>query len=116
MSQSGGKIPPGYRPTKDGNLEAIPGGPADLKIQGQLNQDTQSLNGTTAALDRLASTANEVLQHPGLPGSFGLRGAIPNIPGTNAADATAKLQALQAQVGFNALQEMRNASKTGGAL
>lgn len=116
MAASGGKVPPGYRQTPDGNLQAIPGGPADLKIQGQLNQDTQVLNGTTAALDRLAASANEVLQHPGLAGSFGLRGAIPNIPGTNAADATAKLQALQAQVGFNALQEMRNASKTGGAL
>lgn len=28
---AGGKIPPGYRKTEEGNLEAIPGGPADPK-------------------------------------------------------------------------------------
>ena len=116
------KPPAGYRPTKDGNLEAIPGGPADTKLQGALNQDTAMLTNTTAALDRLAVATNDVMNDPGLPKATGLMSAVPGIggfatiPGTDAANFKAKLQTLKAQVGFGVLQEMRNASKTGGAL
>lgn len=110
------KPPAGYRKTPEGNLEAIPGGPADVKQQGVLNQDTSALNTNSANLDRLATAANELLQHPGLVGITGLRGAVPDVPGTAAADARAKLLTLKAQTGFNTLQEMRNASKTGGAV
>lgn len=110
------KPPSGYRKTTDGNLEAIPGGPADTKLQGQLNQDTAVLNNSVSDMDRLATAANELLQHRGLGGITGMRGAIPNIPGTPAADAQAKLDTLKSQVGFSVLQNMRNNSKTGGAL
>lgn len=95
---------------------AVKGGPADLKIAGALNQDTQALTGAISGLDRLSVAANEVLNHPGLKGISGLRGALPNIPGTNAADAQALLGTLKSQVGFGVLQDMRNNSKTGGAL
>ena len=108
--------PPGYRPTPEGNLQAIPGGPADLKQQGAFNQDTALLQNTTGALDRLAVAANEVMTAPGLGRITGLTGVVPNVPGFAGADTAAKLQTLKAQVGFNVLQEMRNASKTGGAL
>ena len=111
-----GKTPPGYRATPEGNLVAIPGGPADLKLQGALNQDTQALTGSISSMDRLATAANEVLNHPGLKGIYGLRGVVPNVPGTDAADAAALLQTLKSQVGFGVLQDMRNNSKTGGAL
>ena len=110
------KPPPGYRPTSEGNLQAIPGGPADLKLQGALNQDTALLQNTTGALDRLATAANEVMTSPGIGRITGLAGVVPNVPGFAGADTAAKLQTLKAQVGFNVLQEMRNASKTGGAL
>ena len=110
------KPPSGYRITADNNLEAIPGGPADLKQQGMFNQDTAALSSTESSLDRLATAANEVMRHPGLGRITGLLGAVPNIPGSAASDAAAKLQTLKAQVGFGVLQDMRNASKTGGAL
>lgn len=115
-TQAQGKVPQGYRPTADGNLQAIPGGPADLKQQGVFNQDTSALASSTASMDRLATAANEALTHPGLAGITGLRGAIPNIPGTEAADAAALLNTLKSQVSFGVLQDMRNNSKTGGAL
>jgi hypothetical protein len=41
---------------------------------------------------------------------------LPNIPGGDAANAQAQLETLKAQVAFQTLQDMRNASKTGGAL
>jgi hypothetical protein len=94
----------------------VKGGPADIKQQGMLTQDTSSLNSSTNSMDRLAIAANEVLNSPGLPGVYGLRGAVPNIPGSDAANAAALLNTLKSQVGFGVLQEMRNNSKTGGAL
>lgn len=109
-----GKIPPGYR-QKDGNLEAIPGGPADQKLQGALNTDTAMLTGSNAAFDRLGSSANALLNHPGLAGITGLRGKIPNIPGSAAADAEAQLNTLKSQVGFGVMQELRNNSKSGSS-
>lgn len=110
-----GKTPPGYRHTPEGNLEAVPGGPADLKQQGVFNQDTSMLQSSNAAFDRLASSANTILNHPGLQGITGLRGRIPNMPGSQAADAEALLNTLKSQVGFGVLQEMRNNSKSGSS-
>lgn len=109
-----GKTPPGYRATKDG-LEAIPGGPADLKLQGALNTDTAMMTGASAAFDRLSSSANQLLNHPGLAGITGLRGKIPNIPGSAAADAEAQLSTLKSQIGFGVMQELRNNSKSGSS-
>lgn len=110
------KPPAGYRFTKDGNLEAIPGGPADTKLQGAFNQDTAQLQSSTSNFDRLASTANSILNHPGLAGITGIRGKVPDVPGTDAANARALLNTLKSQVAFDVLQDMRNNSKTGGAL
>ena len=115
-TQATAKIPQGYRVLPNGDLEAIPGGPADAKKVGQLNADTQALTGATSGLDRLATAANEALNHPGLKGTYGLRGMVPNVPGSDAADAAALLNTLKSQVGFSVLQDMRNNSKTGGAL
>lgn len=119
--EQGGKAPAGYAwgpVDKNGQptMIAVKGGPADLKIAGQLNADTQALTGSMANFDRLATAANEVLNHPGINGITGLRGKIPNIPGTDAANAEALLGTLKSQVGFGVLQDMRNNSKTGGAL
>lgn len=110
------KPPPGYRFTEGGDLEAIPGGPADLKVQGAFNADTSALSTQTANLDRLSAAANELLNHPGLGRITGTVGALPDVPGSAAANARAKLLTLKSQTGFNTLQEMRNASKTGGAV
>ena len=110
------RTPPGYRSTPVGDLEAIPGGPADLKLQGTFNQDTSALNASQDALRRLKTEAHSLRVHPGLEGITGMRGAFPNIPGGQAADAQAKLQTLKSQIAFGVLQDMRANSKTGGAL
>lgn len=84
----------------------------DQQKQGEITQ----LHGLEADLDRLASAANELKTHSGLGGITGIRGAVPNIPGSAAANAEAKLNTLKSQTAFNVLQNMRNQSKTGGAL
>jgi hypothetical protein len=116
LAAAGGKPPPGYRNNPDGSQSPIPGGPADTKIAGAFNADTANLESSTAGLNRMQASANELLNHPGLKSITGLRGALYNVPGTAAADAQAKLENLKSQVGFSVLQAMRDASKTGGAL
>ncbi|KMM77079.1 hypothetical protein ACP93_02655 [Xanthomonas sp. NCPPB 1128] len=75
-----------------------------------------ALQDATSNLDRLAAQASALANHPGLDGITGLRGAIPDVPGSAAANARAELDTLRSQVGFGVLQAMRDASKTGGAL
>ncbi|MHB1176064.1 MAG: hypothetical protein ACYCZJ_13175 [Sulfuriferula sp.] len=108
-----------FQPSKGGGAPSIVPGVtpmADLKIQAQKNKDETALSSSFNSMDRLAAAANEVLHSPGLAGVYGIRGAIPNIPGSEAANAAALLNTLKSQVGFSVLQEMRNNSKTGGAL
>lgn len=51
------------------------------------------------------------------PGETGLRGSITSrIPGTGSFDLNAQIKSLQANLGFEELQRMRAASKSGGAL
>jgi hypothetical protein len=75
-----------------------------------------SLDQSIAELDRLGAIAKEVKDHPGLKGITGIPGMFPNIPGTDRANAAAKLDTLKSQVAFRVLQTMRDMSKTGGAL
>lgn len=113
---SSGKPPVGYRPTQEGNLEAVPGGPADIKQNEKRQGDFASLQYLNQKLDDLSTQANILKEHPGLPGITGVRGMIPNLPGTKAADAEAERTTLLAKTAFATLQDMRNASKSGGAL
>lgn len=110
------KAPVGYRYTTNGDLEKIPGGPADDKQQKLMNTDKVVLDNGIASLDRLATAANQVLNHKGLNGITGIKGAFPNVPGSEASNAESLLNTLKSQVGFGVLQDMRNNSKTGGAL
>jgi hypothetical protein len=80
------------------------------------NADYTQLQGAKSGLDRLAQAATEALNAPGLKGVTGMRGMLPDVPGSDAANARAKLETLKSQVAFGVLQDMRNASKTGGAL
>lgn len=116
VGPGGQKAPPGYRYTEEGNLEVIPGGPAQIKQQEQRDKLDKFVSSTESNMDRLAQAADEVLKHPGLSGITGVRGKVPNIPGGQAADAQALLDTLKSQVGLGVLQEMRQSSPTGGAL
>lgn len=109
------KTPAGYR-SVPGGLEAIPGGPADIKQNEKRQQDFAAMQSVSSSMDRLAAEANRVLTHPGLSSNYGLWGALPNVPGTQAADAAALIHTLKTQSAFSTLQDMRNSSKTGGAL
>ncbi len=86
------------------------------------------LNSITAGLDRMSSSAEKLASHPGLPYAVGDILSNPKERGTglvpewaggarqSVADFNAERENLVAQIGFGTLAEMREMSKTGGAL
>lgn len=65
---------------------------------------------------RLRGEAEGLINHPGLPGIYGVSGAFPDFPGRSAANARVKMKAFTDQIASNTLQTLRDMSKTGGAL
>ena len=110
-----GKPPPGYRFKIDGALEAIPGGPADIKA-GELGARQEKMKqGAIAQADRVVNKVDEALSKVGMT-TTGLGSAMAAIPGTSARDLRSTLDTIKANLGFAELQAMRDASPTGGAL
>src|SRR5690606_1509902 len=93
------------------------------KLEAEKPKATAALENSQSNLDRLISEAKAIKSHPGLKAVSGMGDwktlGIPGarfIPGTDAANAHAKLETLKSQIAFSVLQAMRDASKTGGAL
>ncbi len=113
---NGGAMPkpsPGWRYKADGSgdQEPIPGGPKDMGPRNKAVADTAKMKAqiVTQAVD-------EALAQLG-PMSSGLPGQVMGmVPGTNAYNLEATLDTIKANIGFNELQAMRQASPTGGAL
>lgn len=111
----GNKPPAGYRYTPEGNLEAIKGGPADIKA-GELG--AKQVKQKELSIAQAGSVLNEVKDAQKLVGysTVGVGGALRGLPMTPARDLDAKLTSIKANLGFDRLQQMRDASPTGGAL
>ena len=110
-----GKAPTGYRFTPDGNLEAIPGGPADIKA-GELGEKAKMRE---QVLSQMAdSVLDEIGQAKNLTGATttGAGGLLRSIPMTDARKLDGHIQTIRANLGFDRLQLMREMSPTGGAL
>lgn len=115
-----GKPPSGYRYTRDGNLEAVPGGPAAAKVATSKAKAEALIRGTTTTAENVLAAIARAKQLSDPKQSFGTTGAIgaiaKNIPGNAAHDLSAAIDTIVANIGFDRLQEMRNSSPTGGAL
>lgn len=108
--------PTGFERTGTGELRPIPGGPAAIK---QEEAQTARTNAARNAREKAQSVVQEIDNLvPRIGGmTSGFFGNLSSgIGGTPAADVRADLTKIQANVAFNALQAMREASKTGGAL
>jgi len=80
----------------------------------------QQTNGGTVLMNRIAGTEN-VLTHIARArqlarGNTGVGGLMRHLPATEARDLQGILDVIRANIGFDALQAMREASPTGGAL
>jgi hypothetical protein len=115
-SQGGSKAPPGYRFTVDGKgLEAIPGGPADIKA-GELGAKSDARKeATIAGANNVLDTVAEAKKLTGWKTTGG-GGMARILPMTDARELAGKIETIKANLGFDRLQEMRQNSPTGGAL
>ncbi|HAV8159371.1 TPA: acyltransferase [Escherichia coli] len=77
----------------------------------KLQQKQQELNdGYKDGINTLTTsmfTLNDIVNSPALKSITGLRGAIPNVPGSQAADAQARLDTFKSQAYLTAVQAMR---------
>jgi hypothetical protein len=111
----GGKAPSGYRFTPFGELEAIPGGPADTKPMTELQQqkankervaEQQGVQAAKSTADELEKLTDELVgnpekgipQHPGYSRIVGLESMLPSIKGGNAARAEQKLETFKGKI------------------
>lgn len=95
-----------------------------IKQQQQQASDQSSFVALSDGLERMKYTAGQLLKEnkggveniSGKSQIMPIFGGLATFPGTAAADAKARIETLKAKVGFEVLQQMRNNSKTGGAL
>jgi len=119
-----GTIPSGYQLREENGayrLEPIPGGPAAAEMEAAEEQAErkEELKERAAKvvfedIQRLQElVANDSVLSPVL----GLQGQLMSgIPGSTRADAEQLTETIKANIGFDRLQQMREASPTGGAL
>ena len=119
-----GSIPAGYQVVeREGGvrLEPIPGGEAERKQaeEARQRQTQQELAGRAGGVvfEDIGRLEKLVSEDPILNPVLGVTGAVASfIPGTNRVDAESLAQTIRANIGFDRLQQMREASPTGGAL
>lgn len=115
MVRQFGKPPAGYRWKQDGSLEAIPGGPTDIKAGEAGAKAEQRKLAAAGAADNVLSAVKDASKLVGI-NTAGVGSSLASIPGTDARDLSAKLETIKANLGFDRLQQMRDMSPTGGAL
>lgn len=109
---SGGKAPQGYRFKPDGSLEPIPGGPA---AEAASNRSEKSKQDAGLVVQDIGRSLNLIDSSPTAAGTKDL-GLLSYVPGSPTQQLDSLLDSVKANIGFNKLQAMREASPTGGAL
>jgi hypothetical protein len=111
-----GKPPVNHRWKADGSGEAepIPGGPEDRKLQGKANSTEVKIRQAQQKAQAISEKVDEALGKIGWS-TTGLPSYV-NIRGTDTYDLGQALNTIKANLGFQELQQMREASPTGGAL
>ena len=89
----------------------------DVKAQADEPRQKNTAKNIISSNERLINSIDVLLDDPDLGVATGKSGfATGFIPGTKAYDLRSNIKTLTANQAFQALQDMRNASKTGGAL
>lgn len=122
-----GTVPPGYRMTSAGELEAIPGGPTTTPIapkdlqkrEAAFPQAKASVTGYESKADKFIRDIDELIANKkGLEEITGYLAGRTELSAISedGRKALAKYNQITAKGGFQALQDIREMSKTGGAL
>lgn len=105
------KAPDGYRYKGDGNLEAIPGGPAAGKVAEEQKTKDSALDASRQTI----GTINRLLASPGREGATGLWNLNRFIPGNQSADFAAEVETLKAQTFLPMVQQLRGMGQLSNA-
>lgn len=114
-----GTIPQGFELITDPDtgarrLQAIPGGPADTTAK-EVEQGILTGRAAGVVLDDIRQV-EKIVAESALPVTGAIGSFLRNIPGTNAFDTSELITTIRGNIGFDRLQQMRDASPTGGAL
>lgn len=117
-----GPIPTGYFLSKSGDswrLTPIPGGPAELALQREMDALAEAQKGRTTTADVVSQDIHRIMglmDQAVLPttGAFGPH--VAKVGGTAAHDISRLLETVKGNTAFDKLTEMRKASPTGAAL
>jgi len=119
-----GRIPVGYRQTDTGEIEPIPGGPTTTNLspkeiqvrEAKFPQANLAVKSFESKADTVVKDIERLRNHPGLSSITGI--AAGRLPGVTAQgrEALELYEKVVAGLQFKELQDMRNASPTGGAL
>ena len=117
--QAGGMAPPpsGYRYTESGDLQAISGGPADIRATAEGRVHAQAMDSSIRQLENAIGVLDDALPDVN-GGTSGLFADTTRDWGVNqgSTDLNEALEPVRAILSFESLQEMRRNSMTGGAL
>lgn len=80
---------------------------AEAKLDSTRREQRAEVEGQVASIDNALSTVDQLKKHPGLKGATGLRGALPNVPGTEAANANALIEQLRSQSFLAEVEKMK---------
>lgn len=96
-SVHGEKAPSGFRFTQSGELEPIPGGPADYKRQMLDQQKMQATEQASLTSQQVLDQAATLLSHPGRKAATGATYLLGSVPGTQAKGFASQLETFKAQ-------------------
>lgn len=119
-----GTIPQGYQAVYDKDrgeyvMRPVQGGPASREIQAEetakAKAGEQAQRAGNIVLEDI-SRIEKIVQESTIPVTGTIGSLVKQIPGTNAYDVSALIETIGANIGLDKLQQMREASPTGGAL
>lgn len=97
-------------------VKPIPNSPTDLSQRAAAEKEGTGTGNTIARIDNVMSELDRAISGVGYTTTGLIGAATKNLPGSPAKDLSGSLTTIKANIGFNELQAMREASPTGGAL
>lgn len=108
--------PPGYQWTPEGGLKPIPGGPADYKAGKEAEATARRQEGALARAASVKEAVQLAIQQTNRFTTGAGSDTAARLGVTPAVNLRRTLDQIKANIGFQELQAMREASPTGGAL
>jgi hypothetical protein len=88
----------------------------EVRKQENMDRKQQQFANTAGIIDNVMNTLDSAVKQTGTFTAGSLGTPLSFLPGTPAKDLSANLETIKANLGFDRLQQMRDASPTGGAL